>query len=507
MDRLLAILRAASCRSTHHYFALDGLRYLRTEEGEALKGILLKYHADYLQGAKDPDDRFRDFQNHVLHVQDRYWGGATAAADQWYGSALAFLKKESWKEAAHALGVLSHYFTDPMMPLHTAQSDRETVLHRPLEWSICCSYQQIDELSRSGDLLVKFQLGVEPNWLTLAIRRGAEIANRYYQPLLDGYNLQKGTIRPAEGLTDDQRWMLAELFGIVHYGWSQVIDRIAIEADVKFPAPSLTIPTLIAGLRMPISWILGRIADKAESRNVAAIWEEFTAHGALYKHLPDECRQVRATHHAERLNELPKSNPTITVANSTGPQTVSDTVVSDAEVTGMVEPTHPVQPQKEQRTESNDSAVIHRLPTPRLTLNSPLADAPSIGPKTAERFSRIGIETVGAFLDVLPRDLCMRLRTKWITEFLLDEWQHQCRLVCAIPKLNSVSAQLLVGAGVRSHADLARQLPERLLERVREYADTSAGKRILRGGNVPGAADISKWIGWAIESSIQKRIG
>ena len=65
MQRILSILRAAHCRSTHHYFAIDALQQLKTAQAQRLANILLKYHDDYLVGAKAPDSDFKDFQNHV----------------------------------------------------------------------------------------------------------------------------------------------------------------------------------------------------------------------------------------------------------------------------------------------------------------------------------------------------------------------------------------------------------------------------------------------------------
>ncbi len=32
--------------------------------------LLLANYGDYLKGAKDPDNLFKDFENHVLHVRD-----------------------------------------------------------------------------------------------------------------------------------------------------------------------------------------------------------------------------------------------------------------------------------------------------------------------------------------------------------------------------------------------------------------------------------------------------
>jgi hypothetical protein len=43
------------------------------------RNLLLHYHAEYLGGAKAPDEVFKDFKNHVLHVREKEWGGAIEA--------------------------------------------------------------------------------------------------------------------------------------------------------------------------------------------------------------------------------------------------------------------------------------------------------------------------------------------------------------------------------------------------------------------------------------------
>ena len=133
MDSIIAILRAAHCKSTHHYFAIDSLHEVKSDRGKLLANLLLANYSDYLKGAKDPDNVFKDFENHVLHVSDGYWGGAPKTACRWLLKSMNLLTANEWKEAAYAIGVLSHYFMDPFMPLHTAQSPRETIIHRPLE--------------------------------------------------------------------------------------------------------------------------------------------------------------------------------------------------------------------------------------------------------------------------------------------------------------------------------------------------------------------------------------
>ena len=44
--------------------------------------------------------------------------------------------------------MLSHYYTDPIHPFHTAQTDAENAIHRACEWSINRSYDELAKLGR-----------------------------------------------------------------------------------------------------------------------------------------------------------------------------------------------------------------------------------------------------------------------------------------------------------------------------------------------------------------------
>ena len=74
MNLLFKVVYAAHANGTHHKLALDALRYLECDQGDAWRAVFLKHVEAYLDGAKAPDKEFKDFKNHVLHVRDNYWG-------------------------------------------------------------------------------------------------------------------------------------------------------------------------------------------------------------------------------------------------------------------------------------------------------------------------------------------------------------------------------------------------------------------------------------------------
>lgn len=139
-----------------------------------------------------------------------------------------------------------------------------------------------------------------------------------------------------------------------------------------------------------------------------------------------------------------------------------------------------------------------------LNLDDQLEAAPSIGPKTAERFEKIGVITVSDFLKQTAESMATKLNYKRITADTIRQWQHQARLNCRVPNLRGHDVQLLVGVEITEPEELATMQPQNLLERVAPFADSKEGLKIIRSGKKPDLAEITDWITWAAENrSIQ----
>ena len=161
------------CTSTHHKLAMDALRHFRDKQGENWRRLFVRHYEDYLEGSKAPDKQFRDFKNHVLHVSDNYWGGVVKAAAKWYDRAVESFVKQDWVEGVYCVGVLSHYYTDVLMPFHTGQTEEEGKVHRAFEWSVCKSYDEIMSLVSEYPEL---ETPGGDHWLRDMIHAGAEQA-------------------------------------------------------------------------------------------------------------------------------------------------------------------------------------------------------------------------------------------------------------------------------------------------------------------------------------------
>ena len=84
-----------------------------------------------------------------------------------------------------------------------------------------------------------------------------------------------------------------------------------------------------------------------------------------------------------------------------------------------------------------------------------------------------------------------------MTPQVIQQWQHQSRMLCQIPELRGHDAQILVACGITTPEGLAGQNPQNLLAVVEPFSNSKAGERILRNGRKPDLAEVTEWVQWA----------
>lgn len=132
-----------------------------------------------------------------------------------------------------------------------------------------------------------------------------------------------------------------------------------------------------------------------------------------------------------------------------------------------------------------------------LDLTDHIEAAPSIGPRTAERFEKVGVVTISDFLRQTADSMASKINYKRISANVIRQWQHQTRLVCRIPNLRGHDAQLLVACGITEPEDLATMNPEKVYGIVGPFSETKEGLKIIRSGKKPDLAEVKDWIDWA----------
>ncbi|NND97938.1 MAG: DUF4332 domain-containing protein [Pirellulaceae bacterium] len=513
MNALHSILRRTHCRSTHHLFAIDAIELVQTDAGKRLASWLLRYHHQYLAGATDPDRRMRDFQNHIIHVEDGYWGGAPRVAHQWYNRMQRRLMQGRFADAAQAAGILSHYFTDPMHPLHTGQTKREALVHRPLERSVYQSYDEIRQRWIDDDLRIVFQLGDGPDWLGTAMLHGARYAHQKFALLVNSYRFDEGIEDPPAGLDGPSRVALAELFGLAITGWARVIERAAadVESVMRHPLPMARYaqPTALALLRSPFRLWRAHAESKREQRKISALAHEYRSTGRLVEHLPAEVdikQRVIEVYKSEQLYRADRDRRAAAKLARLQPQPPEN---QDGQI-----PDAPTELQSATGTESTyqvdtpthaaagDAAsgptilpfATHLPASTRLAGEHPIYSAPSISDVTANKLYGLGIRTVSEFVSADPSSVANRLHTYWIDREMIARWQVQSSLMCQIGALREVDVQLLSGAGFCTVNQIALSDARLIHSEVLRYALTSAGRRYSRGQAAVTIDAVKCWV-------------
>ncbi len=547
MSLLFRLAVAAHARGTHHKLAMHGIERITNADRAGWQNLFLVHAETYCIGSKIPDDKFKDFKNHVLHPRDKYWGGAVDAARAWYATLVTQLKAGAWPEAVSAAGVLSHYLSDPLHPFHTAQSDAENTIHRACEWSINRSYDALYAQGLAARPDYVRQLGRDANWLARLQCESADLSNAHYEKLIAHYDITRGVSDPPAGLDVIAKKICADLLVTAAATVAAVLDHAIADAGVPPPASNPTIPALLAALKIPQNQFLKRIENTADRRAVQAIYDELRTTGTVTTNLPEENRTVRELYQTEVASLKTKPNvtklfplPAATVpyalpaATKATPEKTSEktsektpaaaptltlvappTKVAAPEprpnvtpaVTSVAAPAVATQPSGQPASQPHHKTAPHAAPYPvtqqpteptaptraHLTLDADVVDAPSIGPKTAERLYVHGIKTIADLLAADPGALSELVDQRHINAAAIRDWQDQTRLVLAVPGLTGGAAQLFVGAGYRTPKALAAADSAKVCATVLAFATSPDGRRLLRDGIAPDPAKIAAW--------------
>jgi predicted flap endonuclease-1-like 5' DNA nuclease len=532
MSLLFTIVYAAHANGTHHKLALDALRHLPRADAEPWRRVFLKHVEVYLAGSKAPDTEFKDFKNHVLHVRDGYWGGAPEKVASWYGHVVEALQEKDFERAVYAAGVLSHYYTDPVHPFHTAQSEAENNVHRAVEWSINRAYDALraEGEARHQDETVALPTG--DDWLKAHVLAAAERSNPSYETLITHYDLRTGVVDPPAGLDPVARDTVSALLIYAAKGFAALLDRAITQSGAEPPEVSLTAQTVLAALKVPAKWVTKKIGDAETRRQVQAMYDELMATGRVEANLPEDDRMVRDLHKMEVLEpraralaaERAKRLAAPSVASKPAPRAAA---AKPAALAGSgkvaaprrdgAQPTHASAPSAEPvretmpalhvietgpdvsttpQTPSNPGALASLKTEPRcyLLASDDLERAPSIGPKLAERLALTGIVSVADFLAANSQDVATNLGDSRFDRETVERWKKEARLVMSVPGLRGTHAQLLVGAGYETAQAVALADPIQLSADLLSFATTPPGTRILRNGDAPDVEAVTRWV-------------
>jgi predicted flap endonuclease-1-like 5' DNA nuclease len=544
------------CRSNHHRLAVLALEHLQSEGAEGWRNLFLKHRTEYLEGAKAPDAVFKDFKNHVLHVRDNFWGGAPAAAREWYSRTVRALREEDWAHAAYCAGVMSHYVVDPCQPFHTGQTEEEGVIHRAVEWSFYKAFPEILSIIENDLGWPEVPVAEGDDWLEQMVRAGAVMANAHYETVIDHYDFEVGRSRPVDGLDQELKDIVASLIGYAAVLLSRVLDKAIAEAKAEAPKVGLAMDTISIVASMPVRSMAKRAADIEERTLVSKQYTEYRRTGKVRETMADDDRVVRQLH-AEEVLKVPMSTLECAWPRETGtkawegapprvqpqkkdkkgeaskaakpvstpkpvivkPKAVKPVPVEEvaplelaavapvsAEAPKSAKPkvarkprTETQKPEPQPVAEAAVEPASESGPRIRLTRDASVVDAPSIGPKTAGRLNVIGVQTVGDLLALSAEEAAAQIKQSHINAQVIKDWQAQALLACSVPELSGTAAQLLVGAGVMSVEDLATSDLDTLVDAIDMFAASNDGERALRNQAKPDRDRVQAWVEAALE--------
>jgi predicted flap endonuclease-1-like 5' DNA nuclease len=506
------------CRSNHHRIAVMALDHLQGDDAELWRNLFLKWHETYLKGSKAPDEEFKDFKNHVVHPKDNFWGGAPKAAAEWYKRTVRALSEGDWEHAAWSAGVMSHYIADPHQPFHTDQSEAEGVIHRAAEWSFSKAFPEIKLIIDQHVGWPDLKMPDGDNWIEQVVHNGALRSNPHYHTLIDHYNLEAGRKKPEAALDQEIKDIVADLIAHATMAVAITLDRAFKESKASPPKVGLALSTIFVSCKTPLHSMLKHLDHQEDAKVVAAQYEEFRRTGKVKETLGEDDKMVRALHaeevqgvHISSLNcEWPREHglahgegaeprvhkkikPTKTKAAKPpkAEKDAEDETPATGDAAGMSAVEAAPESPAEKAAASSSSGKAPRI---RLTREASLVDAPSIGPKTASRFQVIGVKTVGDLLAASPEEAAQKIKASHINARIIKDWQAQALLACSVPDITGTTAQMLVGAGCQTAADLAAADPAALLKAIGAFARTREGEGALRGAAPPDQAKVEKWI-------------
>ncbi len=394
--------------------------------------------------------------------------------------------------------MLSHYYTDPIQPFHTAQCEAENNMHRAVEWSINKSYKMLRQQGEKDYAGLTVEAGDSDDWVGDMVRRGATRSNQYYDALISNYNLDRGAVDPLAGLNKNCHRFLSELVIYAALGFSRILDRAFLEASVAPPKVNLTIDTFVAGLTIPLRWVLRKLDDAEQIKAVRAAYDELQQTGKVEKNLNEDDREVRALHQKEVIERRyikKHDSPDLKLVRTR--KTVRPPKSDKLPMLQPVSETAEVDTRSARRNKSVKTSAKQTSPhTPRfyLELNDDVEKAPSIGKKTADRLQRDGITTVADLLAANALDLSTQLNTGWIREKTIKDWQDQARLVCEVAGLRGGHAQILVAASIRTSRSLSKMTAGELHSMMVLYCQTKEGKNLRACESLPDQIKVESWI-------------
>jgi len=150
---------------------------------EAMNGIsndswaeAYEYYApEVLSGSTTPDQAWQDWDNHLYYPETGEYD-APEAAQRWFEFAKNNFTSGNWEDGFFAVGVMTHYFSDPCIPVHTDEY-----------WPGHVGYER-DINENLGDLEIEQPGEHEISNVSQLVVDCATFSHQYYDTIRDTYD-------------------------------------------------------------------------------------------------------------------------------------------------------------------------------------------------------------------------------------------------------------------------------------------------------------------------------
>ena len=158
---------------------------------------------------------------------------------------------------------------------------------------------------------------------------------------------------------------------------------------------------------------------------------------------------------------------------------------------------HP--PRNVNRTQTSKPAMVAAHPVPKPShrerlLSMRIEHTKLCSESRADQFAAFGIETAGDLITANLKTLAEKYPSPRKAVRVLKRYRQAIRLSVRVPGMMPRDALLLISIHRRSVRGLAMETPVTLYRDLQRYAESTPGRKLLRGRRLPSVKRIRRWI-------------
>ncbi|TXT57575.1 MAG: hypothetical protein BAJATHORv1_10277 [Candidatus Thorarchaeota archaeon] len=158
--------------NTHQFIVSEAMSEI---SNDTWAEVFEYYSPEILSGCTLPDTAWQDWDNHLYYPETGEYN-APNAAKLYYDYALANFSAENWVDGFVAVGVMTHYFSDPCIPIHTGPN-----------WPGHSGYER-DINEHLNDLTLIESEETEVENVSQMVVDAATYSHQYYDTVVEAYD-------------------------------------------------------------------------------------------------------------------------------------------------------------------------------------------------------------------------------------------------------------------------------------------------------------------------------